>query len=358
MILLILAISMMGLSSAQSETDSDSDGMADSWEEDHELDPNNSTDAEQDNDSDGLTNLQEYNNGTNSTDPNDPDTDGGGVDDGAEVNQSYDPLDPYDDEEIDTDNDSMPDVWEVKYDLDATDSSDAQKDADNDGYNNLMEYKNSTNPNDPRDPKDIAPDDDGDDISKKEEADSMGTSSAMCMLFIVSILVILIVIIFFYTKMRREQMLEHTIRNNIFEYINKHPGVHYRGVMNDLNLHMGVLTHHINMLEQQQFIKSIQDGMYRRFYPYNFNVETTMILSDIQSTILKAIQITPGVSQTGLGKKLNINRKLIHYHIKILTDAGFVFNEADGRESKLYYLGGLDMDPTADDGGKKGAPAG
>jgi hypothetical protein len=47
-----------------------------------------------DSDSDGLTNTQEAALGT---DPNNPDTDGGDVDDGDEVGNGTDPLDPSDD---------------------------------------------------------------------------------------------------------------------------------------------------------------------------------------------------------------------------------------------------------------------
>ena len=44
--------------------DSDLDGMPDSWERDHNLDPNNLADAQLDADSDGLTNVQEFLAGT------------------------------------------------------------------------------------------------------------------------------------------------------------------------------------------------------------------------------------------------------------------------------------------------------
>ena len=47
---------------------------------------------------------------------------------------------------IDSDSDGMPDVWEDKYKLDKNDKSDAIKDLDSDGYDNLEEFLNGTRP--------------------------------------------------------------------------------------------------------------------------------------------------------------------------------------------------------------------
>ncbi|MFO7991125.1 MAG: NosD domain-containing protein [Thermoplasmata archaeon] len=63
------------------DEDDDGDGMPDEWEIEHDLNPKDLSDAELDNDGDGLTNLEEYNAGT---DPNNEDTDGDGILDGED----------------------------------------------------------------------------------------------------------------------------------------------------------------------------------------------------------------------------------------------------------------------------------
>ncbi|MFA6589738.1 MAG: polysaccharide lyase [Bacteroidales bacterium] len=46
----------------------------------------------------------------------------------------------------DSDNDGMPDAWEIKYGLDPNDPSDAVKDCNGDGYTNIEKYINGINP--------------------------------------------------------------------------------------------------------------------------------------------------------------------------------------------------------------------
>jgi hypothetical protein len=48
---------------------------------------------------------------------------------------------------LDTDNDGMPDSWESRHGLNPHDAADGSTDKDGDGYTNVEEYLNSTNPN-------------------------------------------------------------------------------------------------------------------------------------------------------------------------------------------------------------------
>jgi len=76
--------------------DIDEDGMLDEWEAKNGLDWINSDDNITDSDNDGLSNIQEYNGGKNSTDPQNEDSDGDGYTDGLEITRGTNPNDNMD----------------------------------------------------------------------------------------------------------------------------------------------------------------------------------------------------------------------------------------------------------------------
>ncbi|WP_051182899.1 lectin like domain-containing protein [Desulfocurvibacter africanus] len=106
-------------------TDIDGDGLPDAWEITHFTDIA-SQGAGGDFDADDLSNLQEYQQGTNPT-------------------------------AADTDGDSLPDGWEVQHGLAPT-LNDAAGDADGDGLSNAQEYSAGTNPADADSDDDGLPD--------------------------------------------------------------------------------------------------------------------------------------------------------------------------------------------------------
>jgi hypothetical protein len=100
--------------------DTDGDGIPDEIEIIWGLDLNNPSDAAGDLDGDGLTNLEEWQRGT---DPLDNDSDGDGMPDGWEDSNDLDPLDP-------------------------TGVNGADGDLDTDGHRNAFELEIGTQPND------------------------------------------------------------------------------------------------------------------------------------------------------------------------------------------------------------------
>jgi len=122
------------------EPDTDLDTMPDGWEVYFGLDPLDSDDAGEDFDFDGKSNKDEYDESLERLDP------------GFFAGAGLDPTD------IDTDDDGMPDGWEVTFSLDPLDPTDAVEDPDGDDLINLEEFLLGTDPRDPDSDDDGAPD--------------------------------------------------------------------------------------------------------------------------------------------------------------------------------------------------------
>lgn len=157
--------------------DTDFDGMPDAWEDAHGLNKTSDTDSALDNDTsrgpDGLTNLQEYQNGT---DPQDSDSDDDGLNDGDEVNGTLNPwtsgalgsppgdsTNPRDD---DSNNDGDPDGLEITNGTNPNAAPDPLRntgplfpfvDTDGDSYSDTAETAFGSNPNDAADGPDHTP---------------------------------------------------------------------------------------------------------------------------------------------------------------------------------------------------------
>ncbi len=95
------------------ESDSDNDGIPNTWERRYGFNPFDPSDAQDDADNDNLTNLEEYNYGTN---PKSPDTDNDILTDYDEINKyNTDPL------KSDSDNDTYSDGAEIEAGTDPND---------------------------------------------------------------------------------------------------------------------------------------------------------------------------------------------------------------------------------------------
>jgi len=143
-------------------------------------------------------------------------------------------------------------------------------------------------------------------------------------------------VLFVHMRVREKNILDNLRRKMIFELIKKKPGIHFMAIQEGLDLSIGVLSHHLNLLEKYQFVRSIQDGKYRRFYLYEEKIEYKLRLNYLQQMILFIVKKDPGISQSQISREIGRNKMVVNYHIRILMDIGLVSLEKEGRETHCF----------------------
>jgi DNA-binding MarR family transcriptional regulator len=156
------------------------------------------------------------------------------------------------------------------------------------------------------------------------------------LLYAAVLTIVIITSMVMYSKIKRENLLKHAVRKRIHDYVKDNPGAHYRAILDDLELSMGVLTYHLNRLEKAEYLKSRQDGMYRRFFVTGRKTEVRFFLSDIQESILATIRDNQGISQSRIADAIGVTRKVVNYHVRILDQAGLIYMEERGRETACF----------------------
>jgi DNA-binding MarR family transcriptional regulator len=140
-----------------------------------------------------------------------------------------------------------------------------------------------------------------------------------------------------YVRLKKKDVLSHFTRGQIFGYIQANPGAHYNAIIQYIGLQNGVGAYHLKVLEREGYIKSVRDGIYKRFYPQNMRIpEKRLHLSRIQVDILHEIQRHPGVSQKQISRLLDESKQVVNYNVKILESAGLIRLERAGRETACF----------------------
>jgi len=153
-----------------------------------------------------------------------------------------------------------------------------------------------------------------------------------------------------YVRLKRDKVLSHFTRGQIFGYVKASPGSTYSEILRELELSNGVLTYHLKVLEREGFIKAAKDVVHKRFYPAGQKIEPRRFRPNrLQKDIIIEIERLPGITQAQIAKLLGESKQLINYHVKILERLGFLRGERSGREIYYYMAsltaGGEEMEP-------------
>ena len=135
-----------------------------------------------------------------------------------------------------------------------------------------------------------------------------------------------------YSRLKKEGLLNHAVRGQIFGYVNSHPGANFSQIMKELNLKNGVLAYHLNTLEREELIRSMRDGSFRRYYPRSGRD----VPFEIQKVILDRVARMPGIPQGVLADELGLGRQVLDYHLDHLVQTGHLRMERRGKRNLCY----------------------
>ncbi len=129
--------------------------------------------------------------------------------------------------------------------------------------------------------------------------------------------------------------IQDSNRVRILEFIKANPGTHLRKIKRELNLAMGVIQYHLYKLERERSVVSARQGLYKRFYADKaLKVEDREILSILSQETERDIVVylikNPLATQKELSKFARISASSTYWHMKRLSQAGFVVARREG----------------------------
>jgi predicted transcriptional regulator len=136
-----------------------------------------------------------------------------------------------------------------------------------------------------------------------------------------------------FTKIAKDKVLDHKTRYGIQGLIVENPGVHYSAIIREYGLTNGVAAYHLSVLEREGYIRSIRDGMHRRFYTSTAKMPSThnQTPEELRERALSIIHKRPGISQKEISEEMGVNRDTIGYHLRELVKNGDLQTSRDGK---------------------------
>ncbi len=131
---------------------------------------------------------------------------------------------------------------------------------------------------------------------------------------------------------------EAETRGMIRGFILGNPGECYTSIRQNLGLKNGTLSWHLMKLEKEGIIKSRVQGTRRRYYSKGAAIpaENGGELREIEKRLLGAVEEDVGRSVKELAEELGVSSQLALYHIRRLSQKGFVDLERKGLRLHVY----------------------
>lgn len=141
---------------------------------------------------------------------------------------------------------------------------------------------------------------------------------------------------------RGDDALELDSRREIFQAVERNPGIHFRELERRLDYSVGTLQYHLKYLVDEGLLDE-EKGDYTRYYPRRRFEEFEKTALDAMRRkyarrILAYLLTHPGSSHGDLVDALGKAPSTISWHLKRLRDEGLVDERRDGGSREIYVV--------------------
>ena len=141
----------------------------------------------------------------------------------------------------------------------------------------------------------------------------------------------IVIIILGIRQLNRKKSLDNPVRKKIRDYVDSHPGRHFRSIMRETGINRGTLSYHIYQLKRLGIIQEIKDGGLTRYYVHlngSSPLEQKLIAhrdNPLRDRILTTLQEKGPVLRSELKNDLGISGPALWYHMHLLLHDGIVY---------------------------------
>lgn len=163
-----------------------------------------------------------------------------------------------------------------------------------------------------------------------------------------------------FSRLRTERLLQQPLRKELFEVIKARPGIHLRELMRAVGRQVGVVNHHLQVLERGGLVYA-QGTLRQRHYFAREIIDPAMVRahaalwSQTGREILEMVARHPGITVRHLAQIRKTRYATVQVHVYRLRRAGLMAAQMEGRLMHLHttplaarFVGAAGLDANVD----------
>jgi predicted transcriptional regulator/fibronectin type 3 domain-containing protein len=139
-----------------------------------------------------------------------------------------------------------------------------------------------------------------------------------------------------FSRLKKDDVLDNKTRYAMHGVIVEKPGIHFSEMIREFNLSNGITAYHLEVLEREDFIRSVRDGRLKRFYSKHTKVpkDHKRTPLEVREAVLNLVKFKPGISQKEIVDTLGITRDSAGYFLREMVREG----ELEGSRKGKYTI--------------------